>query len=42
MCTNNVNLQSSLSAPTITGVKTRQGSGVQIDPVLTAGYFWRF
>ena len=40
--TNNVNLLSSLSGPAITSFKTREGSGMQIDPVLTAGYFWRF
>ena len=31
-----------LSGPAITGFRTRDGSGMQIDTALTIGYFWRF
>jgi len=31
-----------LSGPTVTAFRTREGSGVQIDTALTVGYFWRF
>lgn len=40
--TNNAGLRSSLSGPTITALRTREGSGVQIDTAVTIGYLRRF
>jgi hypothetical protein len=39
--TNNPGIRSSLSGPTITAFRTREGSGVQFDTALTIGYFRR-